>query len=116
MHDHAVTEDQENRAVAAVRERIEADECLDSMLGVPGEDLDGTSFVDLRDPIGPMGAVDPNPAPEDEMAASLFREDMALASWLRRWTESRLRQPSLLQNPDTGAWRGATDADWQESE
>ena len=63
-----------------------------------------------------MWAVDPNPAPEEEIAAALFRQDMTLASWLLRWTESRLHQPWLVQDPNTGDWRGATDADWEESD
>ena len=75
-----------------------------------------TSFVDLRDPAGPMWAMDPNPVSGEELAAALFRQDMTLASWLLRWTESRLHQPWLLQDPNTGEWRGATEADWEDFE
>jgi hypothetical protein len=75
-----------------------------------------TSLVDLRDPYGPMWAMDPNPVSGDERASALFRQDMTLALWLLRWTESRLHQPWLLQDPHTGEWRGATDADWEEFE
>lgn len=225
-----IEEDQENRALEAVRKRIEAGEYLDSMLGVPGEDLEGggafmhapdgqlvrmhsrwnpdfralretgripdlpplkpasadaveaceaaigrplprllrrcylelgdggfgpgyglvpiaeltsgylsgrpawwppeahhllrichwgcgiASFVDLDSPLDVMWAVDPNPSPEEDPEAAVFREDTTLASWLLRWTESRLHQPWLLQDPATGKWRGATDADWEEPE
>lgn len=55
-------------------------------------------------------------ASEEDLEAAVFREDMTLASWLLRWTEDRLYQPWLVQDPSTGKWRGATDADWGESE
>ncbi|GLW34694.1 SMI1/KNR4 family protein [Actinoplanes regularis] len=72
-----------------------------------------TSFIDLGDPAGSMWGMDPNPAPEEEIAASLFRQDMTLASWLLRWTESRLYPPWLFEDPNTGRWHGGTDADWE---
>lgn len=74
------------------------------------------SFVDLDGPLDVMWAVDPNPAPEDDLGVAVFREDMTLTSWLLLWTESRLHQPWLLQDPVTGKWRGATNADWDEPE
>jgi hypothetical protein len=64
-----------------------------------------TSLVDLRDPAGSMWAVDPNPPPEEDRGAALFRQDMTMASWLLRWAQGRLHQPWLVRDPDTGGWR-----------
>jgi hypothetical protein len=71
-----------------------------------------TSFVDPRHPAGPIWGADPNPPPEEELAASLFPQDMTIASWLLRWTQDNLHQPWLIQDPTTGAWRGFTEAEW----
>ena len=54
--------------------------------------------------------LDPNPAPEG--ISPLFREPLTLGQWLQRWIEGRLQQPWLLEDPDTGIWRGATEKDW----
>ncbi|MEU8657191.1 hypothetical protein [Actinoplanes philippinensis] len=72
------------------------------------------SFVDPHDPAGRMWAVDPNPPPEGELAAALFRQNMDLASWLLRWAEGRLQQPWLVRDPDTGEWREATTAEYED--
>lgn len=74
------------------------------------------SFVDPHDPAGRMWAVDPNPPPEEELAAALFRQDMDLATWLLRWAEDRLYGPWLVRDPGTGAWREATPAEYDEAE
>jgi hypothetical protein len=29
--------------------------------------------------------------------------------WLGRWVEGRLHQPAVLEDPETGEWRAATD-------
>lgn len=68
------------------------------------------SLVDCADRQAPMWGLDPNPAPEG--ISPLFREPMTLRQWLQRWIEGRLEQPWLLEDPDTGTWRGATDEDW----
>jgi hypothetical protein len=67
------------------------------------------SLVDCADPDGQMWAVDPNPAPDNEADAWLFPQDMTFAEWLRRWADRTLYQPALVQDSDTGQWRGATD-------
>lgn len=41
-----------------------------------------------------------------------FREPMTFPDWLGRWLDRRLWQPTLIQDPKTGAWRGATDEDY----
>jgi hypothetical protein len=71
------------------------------------------ALVDCTDREAGMWGLDPNPTPED--ISPLFREPMTLVRWLQRWIEGRLRQPWLLEDPDTGIWRGATDEDWARS-
>jgi hypothetical protein len=58
-----------------------------------------------------MWAWDPNPVPPDELSSALFPEDIALVDWLRRWVELRLNQPTAVQDPLSGKWRGATEAE-----
>lgn len=71
------------------------------------------SYIDISDPAGPMWAVDPNPAPVGEFEVCLFPQHFDFAEWLRRWVEGTLHQPWLLQDPQTGEWRGATDAEFE---
>jgi hypothetical protein len=68
------------------------------------------SLVDCTDSEARMWGCDPNPAPEG--ISPLFREPLTLAQWLGRWIEGRLEQPWLIEDPDTGTWRGATDEDF----
>ncbi|MFC5187016.1 SMI1/KNR4 family protein [Actinomadura harenae] len=70
-----------------------------------------TSYVDVSDPANRMWAIDPNPAPQDDFEVSLFPQHFGLTEWLRRWIDGTLHQPWLLQDPKTGDWRGATDAE-----
>ena len=51
----------------------------------------------------------PNPAPHDDIGKALFPQSMTFREWLVRWIDRRLHQPALVQDPDTGEWRGATD-------
>jgi hypothetical protein len=68
------------------------------------------SLVDCTDGEAGMWGCDPNPAPEG--ISPLFREPLTLAQWLGRWIEGRLEQPWLIEDPNTGTWRGATDEDF----
>jgi hypothetical protein len=67
-----------------------------------------SSFVDCADAEAPMWGWDPNPAPHDDLDKALFREDMTLCQWLAQWVAGQLYQPVLVQDPESGAWRGAT--------
>ncbi|MEV2277400.1 SMI1/KNR4 family protein [Nocardiopsis sp. NPDC049922] len=69
------------------------------------------SLVDCRNPSGGMWAIDPNPAPEDDPDVMLFPERFTFTEWMRRWVEGTLQQPCLVQDKETGLWRGATDAE-----
>jgi hypothetical protein len=68
------------------------------------------SLVDVADLEARMWGWDPNPQPD--AALMLFRQSMTLGEWLGRWVDGRLYQPWLIEDPTTGAWRGATDADY----
>ena len=65
------------------------------------------SFVDCSLADGPMWGWDPNPGPSDETA--LFPSEVTFAGWLDKWIDGRLYQPTLVQDEETGRWRGATD-------
>lgn len=67
-----------------------------------------TSMVDLAD--GQIWGSDPNPAPAD--ANCRFPQGMTVADWFGRWLEGTLYQPWLVRDPNTGNWRGATDAEY----
>lgn len=67
-----------------------------------------SSFVDCADAEARMWGWDPNPAPHDDLDKALFREDVTLCQWLARWVSGELYQPVLVQDPESGAWRGAT--------
>jgi hypothetical protein len=69
------------------------------------------SFVDCASPDGRMWGWDPNPPPPDQLSFALFREDTTLVDWLGRWVELSLNQPVLVEDPASGEWRGATDAE-----
>ena len=72
------------------------------------------SFVDCADPRARMWGWDPNAAPDD-IGTALFAQSITLREWLARWVGGRLYQPALVQDPDTGQWRAATDeehAEW----
>jgi hypothetical protein len=68
------------------------------------------SFVDCTTDEGVMWACDPNPGIDDDV----FREPLDLATWLERWVDGNLHQPAIIEDPDTGEWRPATDEDWAE--
>jgi hypothetical protein len=34
---------------------------------------------------------------------------MTVVEWFGKWVDGRLYQPWLLQDPESGRWRGATD-------
>lgn len=69
------------------------------------------SLVDCRHPSGGMWAIDPNPAPDDDPDVMLFPESFTFTEWMRRWVDGTLEQPCLVQDEETGIWRGATDAE-----
>ena len=68
------------------------------------------SLTDCADPEGPMWGWDPNPGP-DGMEA-LFKQPLTLAQWLDRWVSGNLHQPTLVRDPVTQEWRGATDDEY----
>lgn len=70
------------------------------------------SLVDCASDDGRMWAWDPNPTPPDEIEHALFPEEITIADWLARWVDLRLNQPCVVQDPESGQWRGATDAEW----
>ena len=65
-----------------------------------------TSLIDVRDPAGPMWAIDPNGlhSPSD----ALFQQDLNFTQWLGRWVEGVLDQPAA---GNTGQWDAVTTAD-----
>lgn len=67
-----------------------------------------TSLIDLTD--GQIWGRDPNPAPEG--VTRCFPQPMTITDWFGRWLEGTLYQPWLVRDPDTGNWRGATDAEY----
>jgi hypothetical protein len=69
-----------------------------------------TSTVDLAD--GQIWGSDPNPAPGDVDYS--FPQHLTVTDWFARWLEGRLYQPWLVEDPVTGDWRGATDAEYAE--
>jgi hypothetical protein len=68
------------------------------------------SFIDCSSPDGQMWGWDPNPGPVG--AQALYPQSLDIAGWLGRWVEHTLYQPCLVEDADTGTWRGATDADY----
>jgi SMI1 / KNR4 family (SUKH-1) len=66
-----------------------------------------SSFVDCRTDEGGMWACDPNPGIDNDV----FPEPLTLATWLERWVDGSLRQPAIIEDPDTGEWRPATEDD-----
>jgi len=56
-----------------------------------------------------MWAWDPNPAPSDGIGKALFKEELSFCEWLERWVKRRLFQPCLVEDLDSGEWRGATE-------
>jgi len=67
-----------------------------------------TSEVDLVD--GQIWGSDPNPAPDG--VDWTFPQEMTVTEWFARWVDNRLYQPWLVEDPVTGAWRGATDDEY----
>jgi hypothetical protein len=70
------------------------------------------SLMDCADRKARMWAWDPNPAPRDDIGKALFPQSITFREWLVRWVDRRLHQPALVQDPDTGEWRGATDEEY----
>ena len=68
------------------------------------------SLIDCSDPEGSMWGWDPNRGPEGMEA--LFPQPLTLAQWLDRWVRGNLHQPTLVQDPVTQEWRGATDEEY----
>lgn len=64
------------------------------------------SFVECSGPDARMWGYDPNA--DDDDAAGPFPHEMGFGAWLWAWSERRLHQPWSVQDPLTGAWRGAT--------
>jgi hypothetical protein len=46
-------------------------------------------------------------------ASDTYVQCIDVAEWFAKWLEGRLYQPWLVQDPITGAWRGATDAEYE---
>jgi hypothetical protein len=73
----------------------------------------GCGIYSLVDCVGAEARVwgwDPNPQHDADLM--LFRQSMAFEEWLERWVGGRLDQPALVEDPETGSWRGATDEDY----
>lgn len=66
-----------------------------------------SSKLDLAD--GQVWGRDPNPAPNG--LSCTFPQHMTVVDWFLKWAEGTLHQPWLVQDPTTGVWRGATDAE-----
>ncbi|WP_052744837.1 hypothetical protein [Micromonospora sp. HK10] len=66
------------------------------------------SYVDCSEPSAMMWGFDPNSGRAER---SFFPEGISLTEWLSRWLDGRLHQPMVVQDPQTGAWRGATAAE-----
>jgi hypothetical protein len=64
-----------------------------------------TSMIDLND--GQIWGCDPNPGEEPDC----FPQGITVAEWFAKWLDGRLYQPWLREDPITGEWRGATDAE-----
>jgi hypothetical protein len=69
------------------------------------------SFIDLRDPAGPMWAIDPNGTPSE----ALFQEDLTFTQWLGSWAESALEQPAAERTAQQDAATTAYDDPWGDS-
>jgi hypothetical protein len=69
-----------------------------------------SSLLDLAD--GQVGGCDPNPAPDGVDCA--FPQGLTIVDWFEKWAAGTLYQPWLLQDPETGEWRGATEAETRE--
>jgi hypothetical protein len=69
------------------------------------------SFVELGSADGRMWGFDPNPVGGDEAP---YRQGIGLAEWLICWMDGRLYQPAVVEDPETGELRGATDAELEE--
>ncbi|MDG6107709.1 hypothetical protein Daura_22555 [Dactylosporangium aurantiacum] len=67
-----------------------------------------SSELDLAD--GQVWGRDPNPDPGGMPCA--FPQHMTVVDWFLKWAEGTLHQPWLVQDPTTGVWRGATDAEY----
>jgi hypothetical protein len=68
-----------------------------------------TSEIDLAD--GQIWGSDPNPGPPG--VPPCFPQGMTITDWFGKWVDGRLYQPWLREDPVTGQWRGATDAETQ---
>ena len=66
------------------------------------------SFVDCASAHGDMWACDPNPGVEDDT----FRQPLTLVEWFAGWVDGRLHQPALIEDPESGVVRPATDEDF----
>jgi hypothetical protein len=69
-----------------------------------------SSELNLAD--GQVWGYDPNPAPDG--VSCTFPQHMTIGDWFSKWVEGTLYQPWLVQDPTTGEWRGATDAEYAE--
>jgi hypothetical protein len=70
------------------------------------------SLLDFRTDDGQVWGFDPNPVPEELLAP--HPEGVGLATWLDRWLRGEDRQPWMVEDEETGEWRGATDAEYEQ--
>jgi hypothetical protein len=72
------------------------------------------SLVDCRTGDGEMWGFDPNPVPEDQIDNALYQEGVGLSTWLDRWVRLEHHQPAVVEDEQTGEWRGATKAEYEQ--
>ena len=70
------------------------------------------SFVDCASQHGDIWASDPNLGVEDDT----FRQPLTIVEWFARWVDGRLYQPALIEDPESGEVRPATDEDFEQWE
>lgn len=66
------------------------------------------SLLDVQ--TGEVWGFDPN---EVGLPDALFPQSVTLRDWLGGWLAGRLRQPWAVRDPESGLWRGATDAEYE---
>ena len=72
------------------------------------------SLLDLSTAEGDMWGFDPNPVPPEQLDRALYRESFDFRTWLERWVRGACYQPVVVEDEQTGEWRGATEAEYEQ--